>query len=69
MKCKQTGNRGSTEPKVGSLEKSYKVDKSLTKLVKKQGAGNNIRNEDDTPIYYINVKEIVRGHRWFYANV
>ena len=69
MKCKQTETERINRAKSGLLEKNYKVDKSLTKLVKKQGAGTNIRNEDDTLIYYINVKEIVRGHSWFYANV
>ena len=68
MKCKQTETERINRAKSGFLEKSYKLDdKSLTKLIKKQGAGADVRNEDDILIYYTNVKEIARGHYWLYT--
>ena len=45
MKCKQTETERINRAKSGFLEKSYKLDdKSLTKLIKKQGAGADVRN-------------------------
>lgn len=69
MKCKQTETERINRTKSWFLEKSYKLDKSLTNLIKKKRAGTNVSNEDDILIYYTNIKEIVRGHYWPYADV
>lgn len=46
MKCKQTETERINRAKSWFLEKSYKLNKSLTKLTEEKGAGTNIRNEE-----------------------
>ena len=41
MKWKQTETEGINRAKSWFLEKSYKLDKSLTNLIKKKRAGTN----------------------------